>query len=211
MIGRLCLLSGCLTKSVPWFAVPKRVGVHRDRALSVTWSEGSQLVASGSADGTLRLWDADMPPEELTRVARRRTFRTLMPQESRAYLLALGEEGAAGVGSPEWPRGPRGDQVAVGVQDEDHRRALRDSQYRPRPAGTVCKPRPDSPGGRPRPSAFLVPGGLDTDDGFTSTANGCKLVFSGRFARGVFHAAPGKGRSGGHVIAGPAHGGRVTA
>ncbi|GAA1440379.1 eIF2A-related protein [Nocardiopsis tropica] len=73
-------------------AEPVTVGVHRDRALSVTWSGGSRLVASGSADGTVRVWDADMPLEELTRVARRRTFRALTPEERRAHLLAVGEE-----------------------------------------------------------------------------------------------------------------------
>ncbi|WP_435108577.1 nSTAND1 domain-containing NTPase [Nocardiopsis synnemataformans] len=75
---------------------PLTVGVHRDRALSVAWSGGSRLVASGSADGTVRVWDADMPLEELTRVARRRTFRALTPEERRAHLLAVGEEEGRG-------------------------------------------------------------------------------------------------------------------
>ncbi|GHC87073.1 hypothetical protein GCM10007079_30850 [Nocardiopsis terrae] len=75
---------------------PLTVGVHRDRALSVTWSGGSRLIASGSADGTVRVWDADMPLEELTRVARRRTFRALTPEERRAHLLAVGEEEGRG-------------------------------------------------------------------------------------------------------------------
>ncbi|MFW6641207.1 eIF2A-related protein [Nocardiopsis algeriensis] len=71
---------------------PLVVGVHRDRALSITWSAGSRLVASGSRDGTVRVWDTDMPLEELMRVARRRTFRTLTPEERRTHLLAMRTE-----------------------------------------------------------------------------------------------------------------------
>jgi WD40 repeat protein len=53
-------------------------------------------VASGSADGTVRVWDTDMRLEELTRVARRRTFRALTPEERRAHLLAVGEDDGQG-------------------------------------------------------------------------------------------------------------------
>ncbi|USY22483.1 hypothetical protein NE857_13235 [Nocardiopsis exhalans] len=79
---------------------PLTVGVHRDHALSVTWGEGSRSVASGSADGTVRVRDAEMSLSELTRVARRRTFRALTPQERRAHLLAVGEEEEGGVSRP---------------------------------------------------------------------------------------------------------------
>ncbi|WP_116247809.1 WD40 repeat domain-containing protein [Nocardiopsis sp. FIRDI 009] len=75
---------------------PLTVGVHRDRVLSVVWSGGSRMVASGSADGTVRVWDTDMPLAELTRVARRRTFRALTREERRAHLLAVGEDEGRG-------------------------------------------------------------------------------------------------------------------
>ncbi|WP_369797691.1 hypothetical protein [Nocardiopsis sp. CNT312] len=75
---------------------PLTVGVHRDRALSITWTGGSRLVASGSVDGTLRVWDADTPLEELTRAGRRRTFRTLTAEERRAHLLAVGGDEGSG-------------------------------------------------------------------------------------------------------------------
>lgn len=79
---------------------PLTVGVHRDRVLSVTWNGGSQLLASGSVDGTVRVWDTDMPLGELTRVARRRTFRALTSEERRAHMLAVGEEERSGVSRP---------------------------------------------------------------------------------------------------------------
>ncbi|MCP3013060.1 hypothetical protein NGM33_06920 [Nocardiopsis dassonvillei] len=44
-----------------------------------------------------------MPLEELTRVARRFTFRALTPEERRAHLLVVGEEeghGASEVSGP---------------------------------------------------------------------------------------------------------------
>ena len=58
----------------------------------LTGRGGFWLVASSSVDGTVRVWEADMPLEELTRVARWGALRALMPEERRTHLLVVGEE-----------------------------------------------------------------------------------------------------------------------
>jgi hypothetical protein len=63
------------------------IGVHDEMAECVAWSPEGARVASGSRDGTVRVWDATADVFTYLAAARRRVARRLTAEERRDVML----------------------------------------------------------------------------------------------------------------------------